>query len=111
MAAKKTSKTARASVAAGAGKNTGGFIRASDGPLTVPTGAGEYAYVYALNGKTLHVKTRSEEFVAEMAKFVEGGFADRINRELAEHAVRFDAFASAIEKLNAPAEETTEVAN
>lgn len=107
MAAKKTSKTARASVMAGAGKNTGGFIRAADGPLTVPTGGGEYAYVYTLNGKTLHIKTRSDEFVAEIAKFVEGGFADRINRELADHASRYDAFQAAIEKINAPAEENT----
>jgi len=102
MAAKKTSKTARASVMAGAGKGANGFIRSSDAPLTVPTGAGEYVYVFTIDGKTLHLKTRSDEFVAEMAKFVSGGFEERITRELTEHAGRFDSFASAVEKINSP---------
>lgn len=104
MAAKKTSKTARASVMAGAGKNSGGFIRASDGPLVVPTGAGEYAYVFTIEGKTLHLKTRSDEFVTELGKFIEGGFGDRISRELTEHSSRFDSFAQAAAKLNATQE-------
>jgi hypothetical protein len=102
MAAKKPSKTARASVMAGAGKGANGFIRSSDAPLTVPTGAGEYVYVFTIDGKTLHLKTRSDEFVAEMAKFVSGGFEERITRELTEHAGRFDSFASAVEKINSP---------
>lgn len=104
MAAKKTSKTARASVMAGAGKSANGFIRASDAPLTVPTGAGEYVYVFTLDGKTVHLKTRSDEFLSEVAKLAEGGFADRVNKEIADHAARFDAFAVALEKINAPQE-------
>ena len=102
MAAKKPSKTARASVMAGAAKGTNGFIRSADAPLTVPTGAGEYVYVFTIEGKTLHLKTRSDEFVAEMVKFIDSGFGERITREITEHAARFDSFASVGEKINAP---------
>jgi hypothetical protein len=84
--ASNTSKTARASVRAGQGQGAqGGALNVlGEFKYLIPLNRGRHAYVRNLtNGRTAHVATDSEEFVAEIRSLAQAGHAAKIRAELA----------------------------
>lgn len=80
--ASSTSKTARASVRAGAGKE-GALSVLGEFKYIIPLNGGKHAYVRNLtNGKTAHLSTSSEAFVEEIRVLAGAGHAAKIRAEL-----------------------------
>ena len=79
--ASNTSKTARASVRAGAG--TGGALSVlGEFKYLIPLNGGKHAYVRNLtNGKTLHLSTSSEAFAQEIRTLALAGHGTKIRAE------------------------------
>lgn len=84
--AKKESKTARASVRAGAGGAGGGRVF-GDMKRFTPLGGG-FCYFAASDGKNLHLKVDSEELFGVLSA-IEGADRAKIDAEVAELAARF----------------------
>jgi hypothetical protein len=82
--ASNTSKTARASVRAGQAGAAGGALSVlGEFKYVIPLNHGKNAYVRNLtNGKTLHLKTDSEAFVAEIRTLVGAGHGAKVRAEL-----------------------------
>jgi hypothetical protein len=80
--ASNTSKTARASVRAGAA--TGGALSVlGEFKYVIPLNSGKHAYVRNLtNGKTVHVRTDSDAFVEEIRTLTGAGHGPKIRAEL-----------------------------
>jgi hypothetical protein len=78
----KSSKTARASVRAGAG--TGGALSVlGEFKYVIPLNSGKHAYVRNLtNGKTVHLRTDSDAFVEEIRKLATAGHGVKVRAEL-----------------------------
>lgn len=89
--ASNTSKTARASVRAG--QTTGGALSVlGEFKYVIPLNSGKHAYVRNLtNGKTVHLRTDSEQFVQEIRTLAAAGHAIKIRAELATLATVFPA--------------------
>ena len=83
-----SSKTARASMRASAAKGGGG-VRAAGTPRFVSLAAGQRAYVYTDQGKTLSLKVGTPEFVAAVKDLLGGRDAERVAEEIAELDARF----------------------
>lgn len=82
------SKTARASMRTGGGKET--YQASGDVARIVPLGGGTGAYVLdPRNGKTLRQKVGSEEFVEVLVALVDAGYGDRVRRDLADLVARY----------------------
>jgi hypothetical protein len=84
----KTSKTARASVAAGARSGAAAGVSVL-GEITfiVPLNGGKNAYVRNIvAGRTPNLRTDSEAFDANIKELVDAGHGDRIKTELAKLA-------------------------
>ncbi|WP_194899464.1 hypothetical protein [Catenulispora pinisilvae] len=100
--AKKESKTARASVRAGAG-GAGGARVFGDMKRFTPLGGG-FCYFAASDGKNLHLKVDSEELLGLLSA-AEGSDRAKINAEVAELAAKFGtkvpAWKALSEKLTA----------
>lgn len=100
--AKKESKTARASVRAGAGGAGGGRVF-GDMKRFTPLGGG-FCYFAAGDGKNLHLKVDSEELFGLLSA-VEGADRTKINTEVSELAAKFGdkvpAWKELAEKLTA----------
>jgi hypothetical protein len=109
--AKKESKTARASVRAGAGGAGGGRVF-GDMKRFTPLGGG-FCYFAASDGKNLHLKVDSEELFGVLSA-IEGADRAKIDAEVAELAGKFGdkvpAWKVLSEKLTAPAAELAEAA-
>jgi hypothetical protein len=84
--AKKESKTARASVRAGAGGAGGGRVF-GDMKRFTPLGGG-FCYFAAGDGKNLHLKVDSEELFG-LLSVTEGTDRAKINAEVTELAAKF----------------------
>ena len=84
--AKKESKTARASVRAGAGGAGGGRVF-GDMKRFTPLGGG-FCYFAATDGKNLHLKVDSEELFGILSA-IEGADRAKINAEVSELAAKF----------------------
>ena len=84
--AKKESKTARASVRAGAGGAGGGRVF-GDMKRFTPLGGG-YCYFAAGDGKNLHLKVDSDELFGILSA-IEGADRAKIDAEVAELAAKF----------------------
>lgn len=101
-AAKKESKTARASVRAGAGGAAGGRVF-GDMKRFTPLGGG-FCYFANGEGKSLHLKVDSEELLG-MLSAIEGPDRAKVNAEVAELAAKFGekvpAWKALSEKLSA----------
>lgn len=81
--ARNTSKTARASVRAGQGAQSGALSVLGEFRYLIPLNRGRHAYVRNLtNGKTAHLATDSEAFVAEIRSLTEAGHGAKIKAEL-----------------------------
>lgn len=82
--ASNTSKTARASVRAGQAGAAGGALSVlGEFKYLIPLNHGKNAYVRNLtNGKTLHLKTDSEAFAAEIRTLVGAGHGAKVRAEL-----------------------------
>lgn len=81
--ASNTSKTARASVRAGAGAQGGALSVLGEFKYLIPLNKGKHAYVRNLtNGKTPHLRTDSEAFVEEIRVLVGAGHAAKIRAEI-----------------------------
>lgn len=101
--AKKDSKTARASVRAGAG-SAGANRVFGDMKRFTPLGGG-FCYHYAQDGRTLHVKVDSEELFTVVSA-LEGSDRVKIEAEITGLATQFPqipAWAALRDKLTAPA--------
>ncbi|MGE5831088.1 MAG: hypothetical protein ACM30G_22390 [Micromonosporaceae bacterium] len=87
--ASNTSKTARASVRAG--QTTGGALSVlGEFKYVIPLNSGKHAYVRNLtNGKTVHLRTDSEQFVEEIRTLAAAGHTVKIRAELAALAAVF----------------------
>lgn len=107
MAGGKTSKTARASTRAGATGAAGAFIRSADASLFIPTGAGEYTYVYTADGKSMHGRVGSEKVMAAVKTFVGSQYADRALVEAQALAAKYPVWSVVVEML-APAADTVD---
>ena len=109
--AKKESKTARASVRAGAG-GAGGARVFGDMKRFTPLGGG-FCYFANSDGKNLHLKVDSEELFGILSA-IEGADRAKIDAEVAELAAKFGAKVPAwktlSEKLTAGAGELAEAA-
>jgi hypothetical protein len=80
--ASNTSKTARASVRAGQGKD-GALSVLGEYKYLIPLANGRFAYVRNLtNGKTAHLKTDSDAFVEEIRVLAAAGHGAKIRTEL-----------------------------
>jgi hypothetical protein len=80
--ASNTSKTARASVRAGAGAG-GALSVLGEYKYVIPLNKGKHAYVRNLtNGKTLHLKTDSDAFVEEIRVLAGAGHGAKVRAEL-----------------------------
>jgi hypothetical protein len=80
--ASNTSKTARASVRAGAGSG-GALSVLGEYKYLIPLAGGRFAYVRNLtNGRTNHLKTDSEAFVEEIRSLAAAGHGGKIRTEL-----------------------------
>jgi hypothetical protein len=102
--AKKESKTARASVRAGAG-GAGANRVFGDMKRFTPLGGG-FCYHYAQDGRTLHVKVDSPELF-EVLSALEGADRGKVEAEITGLAAQFPqipAWAALRDKLTAPAE-------
>ena len=84
--AKKESKTARASVRAGAGGAGGGRVF-GDMKRFTPLGGG-FCYFAASDGKNLHLKVDSEELFTVLSA-IEGADRAKIDAEVTELAAKF----------------------
>lgn len=100
--AKKESKTARASVRAGAGGAGGGRVF-GDMKRFTPLGGG-FCYFAAADGKNLHLKVDSEELFGILSA-IEGADRVKIDTEVTELAAKFGekvpAWKALAEKLTA----------
>lgn len=67
------SKTARASMRAGAMGGKGGFTRAIGSPRFIPTGGGKFAHVFLPDGSSTFVKVGSDDYVAAVASLTDAG--------------------------------------
>ncbi|MQA24298.1 MAG: hypothetical protein GEU94_02245 [Micromonosporaceae bacterium] len=77
------SKTARASVRAGAGSGSGALSVLGEFKYLIPLNSGKHTYVRNLtNGKTIHCATDSEAFVDELKQLAESGHGAKIRSEL-----------------------------
>jgi hypothetical protein len=80
--ASNTSKTARASVRAGAAAG-GALSVLGEYKYLIPLNGGKHAYVRNLtNGKTIHMRTDSEAFVEEIRVLAAAGHGAKIRAEL-----------------------------
>ena len=104
--AKKESKTARASVRAGAGGAGAGRVF-GDMKRFTPLGGG-FCYFTNSDGKNLHLKVDSEELYTVLAA-IEGPDRAKVQAEISELAAKFGdkipAWGALRDKLAAPAEE------
>ncbi len=81
--ASNTSKTARASVRAGQGAAGGALSVLGEFKYLIPLNHGRFAYVRNLtNGKTLHLRTDSEQFVEEIRTLAAAGHGTKIRAEI-----------------------------
>jgi hypothetical protein len=81
--ASNTSKTARASVRAGAGAQGGALSVLGEFKYLIPLNKGKHAYVRNLtNGKTQHLATNSDAFVEEIRVLTAAGHGAKIRTEL-----------------------------
>ncbi|HZN17130.1 MAG TPA: hypothetical protein VFB84_02915 [Micromonosporaceae bacterium] len=82
--ASNTSKTARASVRAGQAGAAGGALSVlGEFKYLIPLNSGRHAYVRNLtNGKTVHLRTDSEQFVEEIRTLTAAGHGPKIRAEL-----------------------------
>jgi hypothetical protein len=81
--ASNTSKTARASVRAGAAAG-GALSVLGEYKYVIPLNSGKHAYVRNLtNGKTIHHRTDSDAFVEEIRVLAAAGHGVKIRAELA----------------------------
>ncbi|MDP9398190.1 MAG: hypothetical protein M3P96_10390 [Actinomycetota bacterium] len=81
--AQRTSKTARASVRAGAAGAAGAITVLGEYKYLIPLNAGRNAYVRNIvTGRTPNLRTDSEAFVAEIRQLAEGGHAAKVRVEL-----------------------------
>lgn len=81
--ASNTSKTARASVRAGQSSQGGALSVLGEFKYLIPLNGGKHAYVRNLtNGRTAHLATDSEAFVAEIRALVQAGHGAKIQAEL-----------------------------
>lgn len=77
-----TSKTARASVRAGAAKD-GSISVLGEFKYVIPLNGGKHAYVRNLtNGKTNHLRTDSDAFIEEIRVLAAAGHGPKIRVEL-----------------------------
>jgi hypothetical protein len=83
--ASNTSKTARASVRAGQAAGQGGALSVlGEFKYLIPLNRGKHAYVRNLtNGKTVHLATDSDAFVAEVRVLAGAGHGAKLRAELA----------------------------
>jgi hypothetical protein len=82
--ASNTSKTARASVRAGAGAAGGALSVLGEFKYLIPLANGKFAYVRNLtNGKTNRLRTDSDEFAAEIRTLAAAGHGAKIRAEFA----------------------------
>jgi hypothetical protein len=82
--ASNTSKTARASVRAGQAGAAGGALSVlGEFKYLIPLDSGRFAYVRNLtNGRTVRLKTTSDEFTEEIRTLVAAGHGTKIRAEL-----------------------------
>jgi hypothetical protein len=87
--ASNTSKTARASVRAG--QATGGALSVlGEFKYLIPLNNGRNAYVRNLtNGRTVHLRTDSEDFVEEIRTLVTAGHATKLRAEFVALAAAY----------------------
>ena len=77
------SKTARASVRAGANAGGGALSVLGEFKYLIPLNGGKHTYVRNLtNGKTVHCATDSEKFINELKQLAESGHGAKIRIEL-----------------------------
>ena len=81
------SKTARASMRAGAGAK-GAFVRAAGSPRFIPTGKGHFAHVFMADGTSRFVKIGSDDYVAAVNELRESGDS-AVDAEIAEFADKY----------------------
>lgn len=81
------SKTARASMRAGAGAK-GAFVRAAGSPRFIPTGGGKFAHVFMADGTSRFVKIGSDAYVAAVTELRESGDS-AVDAEIAEFADKY----------------------
>ncbi|HZN72209.1 MAG TPA: hypothetical protein VFC00_11100 [Micromonosporaceae bacterium] len=82
--ASNTSKTARASVRAGQATQGGALSVLGEFRYLIPLNHGKHAYLRNLtNGKTVHLRTDSEQFVEEIRTLTAAGHGTKIRAELA----------------------------
>jgi hypothetical protein len=92
------SKTARASMRTGGGKES--YVASPDVSRIVPLGGGTHAYILdPRDGRTLQFVVASEKFVEALCELVEAGHGDRMRRDLAELVEKYPSFAEASERL------------
>jgi hypothetical protein len=81
--ASNTSKTARASVRAGQATQGGALSVLGEFRYLIPLNHGKHAYLRNLtNGKTVHLRTDSEQFVEEVRTMVAAGHGTKIRAEI-----------------------------
>jgi hypothetical protein len=86
--ASNTSKTARASVRAGQSAQGGALSVLGEFRYLIPLNHGKHAYLRNLtNGKTVHLRTDSEQFVEEIRTLTAAGHGTKLRAELANLAV------------------------
>lgn len=76
-----TSKTARASMRSVAGAKDA-FIASADVPVIVPLGPPDWCYVRSAQGRTMKVRTSSEEFLTLILERCAGGAEAKVRSEL-----------------------------
>lgn len=79
------SKTARASMPSAGGAKANPYVAAATSDINrlIPLAGGEFVYLLdPKDGRTLHLGTRSEAFVAKVAELSANGLAPRLNAEL-----------------------------
>jgi len=77
------SKTARASVRAGANAAGGALSVLGEFKYLIPLNGGKHSYIRNLTtGKTVHAATDSEKFVSEIKSLAEAGHGAKIRTEL-----------------------------
>lgn len=91
MAGAKASKTARASTNAGArNSNKGGYERPAGTDRLIITGAGRFAYVFQVDGRTAHLRVGSDAFNAAVADLLAlPRDADHVRGELAAAEAKY----------------------
>ncbi|GAB3222936.1 hypothetical protein GCM10027447_10180 [Glycomyces halotolerans] len=88
-----TSKTARASVKAGQKAGAAGGLNVlGEFKYLIPLNQGKHVYLRNLtDGRTLHLATGSEEFVAAIAALSEAGHGEKIRAEVEAFAANLPA--------------------